>query len=68
MVQERPSDSTRPPPQGRRLGAGAVVSLSGVVLLLIFMIQNTHAARAVSGLAFRFALAGPSIRTRLPAL
>ena len=45
MVQESPSDSTRPPPEGRRLGAGAIASLSGVGLLLIFMIQNTQRVR-----------------------
>ena len=42
MVQERPSDSTSPPAEGRRLGSGAIASLSGVGLLLIFMIQNTQ--------------------------
>ena len=42
MVQERPSDSTRPPAEGRRLGGGAIASLSGVGLLVIFMIQNTE--------------------------
>ena len=42
MAQASPSDSTRPPPEGRRLGAGAIASLSGVGLLLIFMIQNTQ--------------------------
>jgi uncharacterized integral membrane protein len=45
MVQESPSDSTRPPAQGRRLGAGAIASLSGVGLLVIFMIQNTQRVR-----------------------
>ena len=45
MVQESPSDSTRPPPDGRRLSGGAVASLSGVGLLLIFMIQNTQRVR-----------------------
>ena len=45
MVQERPSDSTRPPPERRRLGAGAIASLSGVGLLVIFMIQNTQRVR-----------------------
>jgi hypothetical protein len=45
MVQESPSDSTRPPPEGRRLGGGAIASLSGVGLLLIFMIQNTQRVR-----------------------
>ena len=45
MVQESPSDSTRPPAppeHGRRLGGGAIASLSGLGLLLIFMIQNTQ--------------------------
>jgi uncharacterized integral membrane protein len=42
MVQESPSDSTRPPAPGRRLGGGAIASLSGVGLLLLFMIQNTQ--------------------------
>jgi uncharacterized integral membrane protein len=45
MVQERPSDSTRPPGEGRRLGGGAIASLSGVGLLVIFMVQNTQRVR-----------------------
>ena len=45
MVQESPSDSTKPPTQGRRLGAGAIASLSGLGLLLIFMVQNTQRVR-----------------------
>jgi uncharacterized integral membrane protein len=45
MVQESPSDSTRPPVEGRRLGGGAIASLSGVGLLVIFMIQNTQRVR-----------------------
>ena len=45
MVQESPSDSTRPPAQERRLGGGAIASLIGVGLLLIFMIQNTERVR-----------------------
>ena len=45
MVQERPSDITRPPAEGRRLGGGAIASLSGVGLLVIFMIQNTERVR-----------------------
>ena len=45
MVQESPSDSTKPPAEGRRLGAGAIASLSGVALLLVFMIQNTQRVR-----------------------
>jgi uncharacterized integral membrane protein len=45
MAQEGPSDSTRPPAQGRRLGGGAIASLSGVGLLVVFMIQNTERVR-----------------------
>jgi uncharacterized integral membrane protein len=45
MVQESPSDSPRPPAEARRLGGGAIASLSGVGLLLIFMIQNTERVR-----------------------
>jgi uncharacterized integral membrane protein len=45
MVQESPSDSTRPPAEGRRLSGGAIASLSGVGLLVIFMIQNTERVR-----------------------
>jgi uncharacterized integral membrane protein len=45
MVQERPSDSTSPPAEGRRLGGGAIASLTGVGLLVIFMIQNTQRVR-----------------------
>jgi uncharacterized integral membrane protein len=44
-VQESPSDSTRPLAQGRRLGGGAIASLSGVGLLVIFMLQNTQRVR-----------------------
>jgi uncharacterized integral membrane protein len=45
MVRERPSDSTSPPAEGGRLGGGAIASLTGVGLLLIFMIQNTQRVR-----------------------
>jgi uncharacterized integral membrane protein len=45
MVQENPTDSTRPPAKGRRLGGGAIASLTGLGLLLIFMIQNTQRVR-----------------------
>ena len=45
MTQEGPSESTRPPAQGRRLGGGAIASLSGVGLLVVFMIQNTERVR-----------------------
>lgn len=42
MVEASPSDSTRPPAQGRRISSGAIASLSGLGLLVIFMIQNTQ--------------------------
>ena len=45
MVQESPSDSPRPPAEARRLGGGAIASLTGLGLLLIFMIQNTETVR-----------------------
>ena len=45
MDQESPNVSTRAPAEGRRLGGGAIASLSGVGLLLIFMIQNTDRVR-----------------------
>jgi uncharacterized integral membrane protein len=45
MVQESPSDSTRPPAEGRRLGGGAIASLTGLGLLVVFMIQNTQRVR-----------------------
>jgi hypothetical protein len=45
IVQEGPSDSTTPPAQGRRLGGGAIASLGGIGLLVIFMIQNTERVR-----------------------
>jgi uncharacterized integral membrane protein len=45
MAQASPSDSTNPPAEGRRLGGGAIASLSGVGLLLIFMIQNAERVR-----------------------
>ena len=45
MVQESPSGSTGPPAEGRRLGGGAIASLTGVGLLVIFMIQNTQRVR-----------------------
>jgi len=32
--------TTRGPSGGRRMGAGAIASLSGVALLVIFMLQN----------------------------
>jgi hypothetical protein len=45
MVQESPSDSPRPPAEAHRLGGGAIASLTGLGLLLIFMIQNTERVR-----------------------
>jgi uncharacterized integral membrane protein len=45
MVQESTSGSTGPPAEGRRLGGGAIASLTGIGLLVIFMIQNTQRVR-----------------------
>ena len=45
MAQGSPNDSPRPPAEGRRLGGGAIASLTGVGLLVIFMIQNTERVR-----------------------
>jgi uncharacterized integral membrane protein len=47
MVQQSPSDNTTGTAEGRRyrLGGGAIASLVGVALLLIFMIQNTERVR-----------------------
>lgn len=44
MVQVSPGDSTNGGAQGRgiRLGAGAIASLTGIGLLVVFMIQNTE--------------------------
>ena len=39
------SESTIPQPEGRRLGAGAIASLTGVGLLGVFMIQNTESVQ-----------------------
>ena len=42
MVQQNPADSTGASAegQGRRVGGGAIASLTGVGLLVVFMIQN----------------------------
>ena len=45
MVQGSPGDSPTPPAEGRRLGGGAIASLSGIGLLVIFMVQNTERVR-----------------------
>jgi uncharacterized integral membrane protein len=44
VVQQGPSGSTSGPAEGsaRRLSAGAIASLAGLAVLLIFMIQNTQ--------------------------
>jgi uncharacterized integral membrane protein len=47
MVQQNPGDSRGGAAEGRGsgLGGGAIVALSGVALLLIFMLQNTEDVR-----------------------
>ena len=45
MVQRSPSDSTSPQSEKRRLGGGAIASLTGVALLANFMLQNTETVR-----------------------
>ena len=44
MAEQSPGDSSNGPAQGqgRRLGGWAITGLTGVGLLLIFMIQNTE--------------------------
>jgi uncharacterized integral membrane protein len=44
MVQQSPGDSTSGTAerQGLRLGVGAIASLTGAGLLIVFMIQNTE--------------------------
>ena len=44
MVQQSPGSSPSDAAEGRglRLGAGAIASLTGLGLLLVFMIQNTE--------------------------
>ncbi|HET6713871.1 MAG TPA: lipopolysaccharide assembly protein LapA domain-containing protein [Actinomycetota bacterium] len=43
MVQKGPG--TGPESEGRRLGGGAIASLVGVGLLVVFMLQNTESVR-----------------------
>jgi uncharacterized integral membrane protein len=38
-------NNTGPKSEGRRLGGGAIASLAGVALLVIFMFQNTEDVR-----------------------
>jgi uncharacterized integral membrane protein len=45
MVMKSSGDSTSPQAEGRRLSGGAIASLTGVGLLLIFMIQNTESVQ-----------------------
>lgn len=41
MAQASPTSSASGAAEGRRLGGGAIVSLTGAGLLVVFMIQNT---------------------------
>jgi uncharacterized integral membrane protein len=45
MVLKDPNDSAGPLSEQRRLGGGAIASLIGVGLLLIFMFQNTESVQ-----------------------
>ena len=45
MVQRSPGDDTSPQSEGRRLGGAGIASLTGVALLVTFMIQNTESVR-----------------------
>jgi len=45
MVQEGPSVNASSAGERRRLGGGAIMSLIGAGLLLVFMIQNTEEVR-----------------------
>jgi uncharacterized integral membrane protein len=45
MVMKSSSGSASAQAEGRRLGGGAIASLTGLGLLLIFMIQNTESVR-----------------------
>ena len=42
MVYEGPSNTTSGSGDGRRLSGGAIASLAGVGLLIVFMVQNTE--------------------------
>jgi uncharacterized integral membrane protein len=42
MTQQTPASSTADAAQRRRLGAGAIASLSGGALLVILVLQNTE--------------------------
>ena len=42
MVQQSPGDTRSGAADGQGLGTGAIATLTGVALLLVFMIQNTE--------------------------
>jgi uncharacterized integral membrane protein len=42
MAYEGPSNTTSGSGDGRRLGGGAIASLVGAGLLIVFMVQNTE--------------------------
>ncbi|HEX4245484.1 MAG TPA: LapA family protein [Acidimicrobiales bacterium] len=52
MVQQSPGDNKS---SGGKLGGGAIVSIIGVALLVIFMIQNTEKIR-IHYLAWHFSM------------
>ena len=45
LVMRSSGEGAKPEAEGRRLGGGAIASLIGVGLLLIFMIQNTESVQ-----------------------
>jgi uncharacterized integral membrane protein len=45
MVLDSSNESTSPKAEGRQLGGGAIASLTGVGLLIIFMIQNRQSVQ-----------------------
>jgi len=45
MAQDGPTGGTGPAGEGRRLGGGAIASLVGLGLLLVFMVQNTDSVQ-----------------------
>src|SRR5688572_26223845 len=42
LVQQSPGDTRSGAADGTGLGAGAIATLTGVALLLVFMVQNTE--------------------------
>ena len=45
MVLKDPNENTSPQADGRRLSGGAIASLTGIGLLLVFMVQNTESVQ-----------------------